>query len=173
MKHFIKYWKWPTVQPRYDEAVPTLRHIGSRQLARAAPGDVIWMVTVQPATGILFLAGKLAIGWLGDAESARRWLGVSQLWGGPYHAVARDVVEGRGPGEPFKEISLRAIADGLRFVSPSGRDRLRVTSGRVHPAQLQTMRQLTVASARRLARAWDAAPPGRSPDGSGAGEPGG
>jgi len=167
--HFIKYWKWPTVQPRYDEAVPTLRHMGSRQFSRVAPGDVIWMVTVQPGTDLLFLVGKLAVGWLGDRDEAAQRLGNPRLWNAPFHVIAQEVIEGRGPGEPFKEINLREVAEDLRFVSPSGKDRLRAAGGRVHPTQLQTMRRLTSESAQRLTQLWDAAPAGRSPDGSGAG----
>jgi hypothetical protein len=170
--HFIKYWKWPTVQPRYDEPLPTLRHMGSRQFSRVAPGDVIWMITVQPGTDILFVVGKLTIGWLGDRETAMRILGVTRLWDAPFHVIAQEIVAGTGTGEPFKEISLREIAAKLRFVSPAGRDRLRTVGGCVHPTQLQTMRQLTDESARLLARAWEGAPAGRSPEGSGASEPG-
>lgn len=170
MAHFIKYWKWPTVQPRYDEALPTLRHMGSRQFSRAAPGDVIWMITVQPGTDILFAVGKLTVGWLGDRETAMQLLGVSRLWDAPFHVIAQEIVAGTGTGEPFKEISLRAIAGKLRFVSPAGRDRLRTIGGRVHPTQLQTMRQLTTESAQRLERIWERARAGRSPEGSGAGD---
>jgi len=166
--HFIKYWKWPTVQPRYDEPVPTLRHMGSRQFSRVAPGDVIWMITVQPGTDLLFLVGKLTVGWIGDRDAAAQRLGNPQLWDAPFHVIAQEVVAGRGQGEPFKEISLRQVAAELRFVSPSGKDRLRTAGGRVYPAQLQTMRRLTDASAQLLGRLWDAAPAGRSPEGSGA-----
>lgn len=171
MAHFLKYWKWPTVQPRYDTANPTLRHMGSRQFSRAAPGDVIWMITVQPGTDILFLVGKLTVGWLGDRDTAAQRLGNPRLWDAPFHVIAREVDEGRDQGEPFKEISLRAVVDDLRFVSPSGKDRLRTIDGRVHPTQLQTMRQLTRESAQLLVRLWEAAPAGRSPEGSGAGQP--
>jgi hypothetical protein len=169
--HFLKYWKWPTVQPRYDEAVPTLRNMGSRQFSRVAPGDVIWMVTVQPVTDILFLVGKLTVGWVGDRDTAAQLLGNPRLWDAPFHVIAREVCEGSGQGEPFKEISLRAVAADLRFISPGGRDRLRTIGGRVHPTQLQTMRQLSAESAQRLTELWDAAPAGRSPEGSGADRP--
>jgi len=166
MAHFMKYWKWPTVQPRYEEIIPTLRHMGSRQFSRAAPGDVIWMVTVQPVTDVLFLVGKLTVGWLGDRDEAMQRLSVPWLWDAPLHVIAREVMEGSGHGEPFKEISLRDVCAGLRFISPGGKDRLRTTGGRVHPTQLQTMRQLTGASARLLEQLWQAAPAGRAdPDG--------
>lgn len=168
MAHFLKYWKWPTVQPRYDEAVPTLRHMGSRQFRRVAPGDVIWMVTVQPGTDILFLVGKLTVGWIGDRDTAAQRLGNPRLWDAPLHVIAREVSEGWGQGEPFKEISLRAVAGDLRFISPGGRDRLRSSGGRVHPTQLQTMRQLSGESAQLLTRLWASASAGRSPEGSGA-----
>ena len=168
MAQFIKYWKWPTVQPRYDEPVPTLRHMGSRQLSRAAPGDVIWMVTVQPGTDLLFLVGKLTVGWIGDRDAAAQRLGNPRLWDAPFHVIAQEVIDRRGQGEPFKEISLRQVAGDLRFISPSGKDRLRAAGGRVHPTQLQTMRRLTNESARRLTQLWDATPAGRSLEGSGA-----
>lgn len=168
MAHFIKYWKWPTVQPRYDEAVPTLRHMGSRQFSRVAPGDVIWMITVQPGTDFLFVVGKLTVGWIGDRDAARQRLGKPRLWDAPFHVIAQEVVEGRGQGEPFKEISLQQVASDLRFISPSRKDRLRTVGGRVHPTQLQTMRRLTDESAQLLTRLWEAAPAGRSPEGSGA-----
>lgn len=172
MAHFIKYWKWPTVQPRYDEALPTLRHMGSRQFSRAAPGDVIWMITVQPGTDLLFVVGKLTVGWLGDREAAMHILGVSRLWDAPFHVIAQEIVAGTGTGEPFKEISLREVAGELRFVSPAGRDRLQTIGGRVYPMQLQTMRQLTTESARQLEQIWAQAPAGRSLEGSGAGDQG-
>jgi len=108
---------------------------------------------------------------VGDRDTAAQLLGNPRLWDAPFHVIAREVCEGSGQGEPFKEISLRAVAADLRFISPGGRDRLRTIGGRVHPTQLQTMRQLSAESAQRLTELWDAAPAGRSPEGSGADRP--
>ena len=58
----------------------------------------------------------------------------------------------------FLDISGRAAE--LRFISPTGKDRLDVADGRVNPQQFQAMRKLTDASAALLRKIWDSAGPG-------------
>lgn len=143
--HFLQYWK-PAQIDHEMSLVPTLVHSGSDQLNRVKIGDVVWIVTVR--NGELFVAGRMKVGEHITQAEAKRRLG-QNVWQAKYHIVAE-----AGTEEDLREISLKDIADKLRFSSPTGKDRLVISKNYVDGKQLQTIRKLTPESVKLLELKW-------------------
>lgn len=144
-KHFLQYWKPEQVD--YNHSIdPILNHTGSEQLYRVQVGDFIWIVTVRQ--GQLSLVGKMKVGKITNYKEAKKHFG-SNVYKATYHAIAQAKTE-----ESLHEVSLMNIADELRFVSSTKRVRLNISNGRVDGKQLQTIRELTPASATLLEALW-------------------
>lgn len=152
--HYLKYWRWQTIQRRLDDENRWLTHASSKQYSRVNLGDVVWMVCIEPSAGALHLAGRLEIGWIGSRSAAQALLKRDDLPDYAIHVIARAMIEQQTPGEPFRLINLGFTALQLRFISPTGRDRLSLYETRIHPSQLQAMRHLTPASAVLLDSIW-------------------
>jgi hypothetical protein len=145
-RQFLQYWK-PKQVDREIVIGHTLDHSGSEQLNKAAPGNIIWIVTVRQ--GQITLVGRLVVGEIIDYREAKNRFG-SDVWAASHHAVAK-----RGTEEPINELSLMPIAESLRFVSSTHRDRLDIEVGKVDGKQLQAIRELTPQSARLIERLWN------------------
>jgi len=145
-RHFLQYWK-PKQVDRETAIGLALNHSGSEQLTKLTPGDIAWIVTVRPP-GQLHLVGRLAVGEIIGYEEAKKRFGLN-VWEAEYHAVSK-----LGTEEPITELSLMSIADSLRFISKTDRDRLEIVAGKVDGKQLQTIRELTSESAIAIERIW-------------------
>jgi predicted HNH restriction endonuclease len=145
-RHVMLYWKLKTVEYRfYGEP---LDHIAHDQLARAEPGDVIWIVTVRG--GDLLLAGRLQVGAVLDESEADDIFDEYGLWQARWHVTAA-----HSTAEPMQLINLteRDITLSLRFQSPA--DRLRINQrGRLNTLSLYHLRQLTDDSGGLLNYTW-------------------
>ncbi len=147
-RNFLLYWLPETVESHLNENY-LLNHAGSNQLNRAAPGDVLWIVTTGEADE-LGLAGRLQVGAVVTLEEAKRRLGRNDLWASRWHALAAP-----GTARRMCGISLIDVATELRFVD-AGADRLIVSNyGGVSSDQLCRMRELDVASGRLLSQAFN------------------
>lgn len=145
-KHFFQYWKPKQVDLDF-EVDPILRHTSSEQLYRVSKDDYIWIVTVRPK-GRLSLVGRMHVGKGTGQEEATKRFGPN-VYPATYHAIAKDGME-----EPLREIDITDIANRLRFISTSKRDRLTIKDGRVDGKQLQAMRELTTDSVSLLESTW-------------------
>jgi hypothetical protein len=145
-KQFLQYWQPKQVDTQLSTNV-ALEHSGSEQLDRVTPGDIVWIVTVRPP-GELHLVGRLVVGEVASFEKTKRQFG-SDVWDAAYHVIAK-----RGTEEGAREISLMSIAEELRFLSKTKRDRLKIVAGKVDAKQLQSLRELTPASADSTERIW-------------------
>ncbi len=133
--HFLLYWTPPYAREALAERY-RLQTLTSAHLRRVSVGDVVWVVSAT--RGRLSLIGRLAIDRMTAGERGPRAC-----------AKARQ-------GERMRDVPLNfAAVAALRFAGTE-RDRLDCADGVVHPQQLQTMRRLTPASARLLARRWRA-----------------
>jgi hypothetical protein len=145
-RHFVQSWKPRQVDREVATGQP-LQHSGSEQLNRVTPGNIVWIVTVRPQ-GQLHLVGRLVVGEIISYEEAKKRFG-SNVWEARYHAVAHS-----GTDEPISELSLMSIADSLRFISKTHRDRLDIVGSKVDGKQLQQIRELTPESASSIQRIW-------------------
>lgn len=144
-RHFLQYWKSKQV----DHEIATsqsLDHSGSEQLNKVTPGDILWIVTVRQSH--LYLVGRLVVGEIISYEEAKKRFD-SNVWDAEHHAVAK-----WGTEEPISEVSLMSIAQSLRFISTTHRDRLDIYDGKIDGKQLQAMRHLTSQSAFSIERIW-------------------
>jgi hypothetical protein len=144
-RHFLQYWKSKQV----DHEIATshiLIHSGSEQLNKVTSGDILWIVTVRQSH--LYLVGRLVVGEIISYEEAKKRFH-SNVWEAEHHAVAKSSTE-----EPINEVSLMSIAQSLRFISTTHRDRLDIYDGKIDGKQLQAIRQLTPQSAFSIERIW-------------------
>jgi hypothetical protein len=144
-RHFIQYWKSEQAD-RELATEPMLFHSASEQLNRVNVGDVVWIVTLRPQ-GQLNLIGRLSVGHVTTFEEAKKQLG--NVWEATYHVIAES-----GSEQSLREISLMPLAEELRFISSTQRDRLVVIDGKVDGKQLQSLRQLTPESSVYMERLW-------------------
>jgi len=143
-RHFLQYWK-PKQVDREIAMGHALDHSGSEQLNKISPGNIIWIVTVRE--GQLNLVGRLVVDEaIGYEEAKKRF---PNVWEAEYHAVAKS-----GTEEPINELSLMPIAESLRFISTTHRDRLDIQDGKVDGKQLQAIRELTADSTRLIEQLW-------------------
>ena len=147
-KQFLKYWLYSTVEDELSSADPLLDFSASDQYNRVNPEDTIWYVTCPPRSVQLFLFGRMHVGWTGSREDAARLLGVSadDLWEASY-----TVMPYPHEAEPYDFIEITGIADDLRFVSPTGKDRLPAKN---RAQALQAMRVLTPETTEFLRDIW-------------------
>ncbi len=145
--HFLLYWK-PATADEVLAAGGPLRYAASNQFDRVKAGDVVWPVTCR--NGELRLLGRVAVARVVGRGEAEEALGREGLWDADWYALAE------GGTGTAREVSLRAVAEGLRFDSPGGKNRLALEEGSVSPKQLQAMRKLTATSVAVLEAAWEA-----------------
>lgn len=161
MKTFLSYWK-PATADRIElgDSDNVMDHCASNQYHRLSPYDHIWLATVRK--GKLSFLCRVVVGHVVDAEEAARLLGTSadSLWESDYH-----IIPANGTLTKPAEVHIPEIAKALRFEIT--KDRLNVKNDAVDPRQLQTMRELTINSADKLARAYEAAVAVRSRQSSG------
>jgi hypothetical protein len=146
-KHFLQYWKAAQVVRERKSSNPFVDHSGSEQLYKVNPGDTVWIVTV--IKGVLLLLGKIQVGARTKHDEAVKLLGRGNLWESTYHVIAE-----AGTAEPMREINLMEIAQRLRFVSSTNRDRLTIINGHADGKQLQAIRELSPASIALLESEW-------------------
>jgi len=142
-RSFLLYWKPQFADEVLESGLP-LRHLGSNQFKRLRPGDELWIVTSRRPTE-LSLAGHFLVRVCTDLETIRTEFPGDETWPAR-HQVVTDHPEG------FKDVDITPIAQELRFQSKH--DRLIILDGRIPAQQLQTMRQLSEASASILRRVW-------------------
>jgi len=140
-KDFMLYWIPETAEAELDGS-KLLAYAGSEQFKRVHEDDTLWIVT--SFDGNLTLLGRLKVDRIVPRSEAVEILQTDDVWEASLIALARP-----DAAEPILEVDISDLAATLRFVSDRS-DRLRVTDGRVNPNQLQTMRELTTASARLL-----------------------
>ena len=148
-REFLAYWEPETV----DEAQKGDghdNHAASNQFRRmkVSKGDTVWFVTVR--NGKLCLVTRIVVGHVTSQRGAARLLGCrpSKLYDAKDHIIAAS-----GTEPALNEQDIHANASQLRFDSPRGKDRLTLDAkGNAKAQQLQTMRILTPASAKLLAR---------------------
>jgi hypothetical protein len=143
-RQFLQYWK-PKQVDRETAIGHTLDHSGSEQLNKINPGNIIWIVTVR--AGQLNLVGRLVVGeTIGFEEAKKRF---PNVWEAEHHALAKS-----GTEEPINELSLMPIAESLRFISTTHRDRLDIQDGKVDGKQLQAIRELTADATILIEQLW-------------------
>lgn len=147
-KHFMKYWLYETVEFESQSEDPMLDHSASDQYRRANANDHIWVVTIPPQTQTLLLFGHMKIGSIVNQIEAARLLrrDPDEIWEANFHAISVPY-----DPEPYEIIDITSIARDLRFVSPSGKDRLLVDNW---GQALQTMRELTPETVSLLRDIW-------------------
>ena len=147
-RHFLKYWLYSTVEAELASEDPLLDFSASDQYNRVSAEDTIWFVTAMPRNMRLFLFGRMHVGWTGRREDAARLLGrsVDELWDASYCVIPYP-----HSAEMYDLIDITGIADDLRFISPTGKDRLPAQN---HAQALQAMRVLTPESVALLDDAW-------------------
>lgn len=143
-RHYLQYWK-PQQLDHGTEKIHVIDHSGSEQLHKINPGDVIWIVTIRE--GQPNLVGRLAVGEIIGYEEAKKRF--PNLWEAEHHAIAKP-----GTEEPINELNLMPIAESLRFLSTTHRDRLDIQDGKVDGKQLQAIRELTAESTRLIEQLW-------------------
>lgn len=139
---FLVYWLPEQIQASITDGL--LDHAASEQFGRIASGDVLW-ITGKSRNEPLITVGPLHVADIVSQREAEQRLPY-QPWQATYHALCIP-----GTETVTCEIALTSILGDLEFVSQrSARLDLAKPIGR----QLQTMRQLTEASAEKLATLW-------------------
>jgi hypothetical protein len=149
VREFLQLWQRDTAE-KILKTQQYLGHSASDQLDRVQPDDTVWVATVYKG-GDFVLLGRLEVGECTDEEGAKELLDTDDIWPAKYHVLSKPGYE-----EPLREVSLMDVAEDLRFLSKTGKDRLKVTDGRVNAQQLQRIRRLTPESARMLEKKWSA-----------------
>jgi hypothetical protein len=146
-RNFLAYWRPDTVDSVIERnGRRALDHAASDQFGRVAKGDTVWLVTIRE--GQLRLVTRIVVERVTGQAGAARLLGCrpAELWKAEYHIVAA-----RGTKLRIMDTDISSLAPLLRFESAVGRDHLDVRDdGTVNPQQLQTMRELSPASANLL-----------------------
>jgi len=142
LKHYLYYWSSAKVMDWLTGLEDkTVNHIAGSQLARAEPGDVVWITTFFDAK--LWLATRVVVGEKLTHDQACIRLGTSALSTSHTHLIPR----------PGTEVDLALwditdIAPQIEFVSPH---RHLPPSFTYH--NLRTMRAITPDTARLLGHA--------------------
>jgi hypothetical protein len=148
-KFFTTLWRrdtWVYHRSTID-GIP-LDHCASEQYThkKISIGDTIYIFHVSSPEGKLFLGGKIKVAWIGTLEEARAKLGVYDLWEASYHVIGN---EDESLPMIF-DLDVTDIANQLRFISDTDKDRLVVDRGRVCYFQLRKVRELISESAQIL-----------------------
>lgn len=141
-RHFLVYWLPDQIQNAITDGL--LDHAASEQFGRVAPGDVLW-IAGRGARAHLITVGPLHVAEIVDQKEAERRLPYKP-WPARYHALSA-----ANAATITREVSLAPILHDLELVSAtSPRLDLAKPLGR----QLQAMRQLTDASAKKITQLW-------------------
>lgn len=155
MSHFLLKWDEERVFARYYADLEKLTvsdspliSLWSNHLKRVTAGDHLWIICV--IDGEIFLSGHLLVDKVLNPNKAKQRQGASDLHPDKYNAVSLSE-----NAELMQSRCLTEVAAYLRFLSSSGKDRLRFKEdGKLVPQQLRTMRELTPESADILEGIW-------------------
>lgn len=139
------YWLPDQIQNAITDGL--LDHAASEQFGRVAPGDVLW-IAGKGAQDPLITVGPLHVAEIVDQKEAAQRLPY-EPWPARYHALSAAEA-----ATVTREASLTPILDDLEFVSPTSP---RLDQAKPLGRQLQTIRQLTDASAKKIAQLWNSA----------------
>lgn len=142
-RHFLVYWRPDQIQNAITKGV--LDHAASEQFGRVAPGDVLW-ITGRGTQEPFITVGPLDVAEIVDQEEAKRRLPY-EPWPARYHALST-----ADAATVTREVSLTPILEDLEFASPTSP---RLDRAKPLGRQLQTIRQLTDASAKKLMQWWN------------------
>ena len=133
--NYLSYWK-PRTADHQLKVGGRIGHIASNQYGKVQKGDVVWLVTIR--SGNLYLIGRVQVGKVTDQREASELLGTTDIWESSVHILAAE-----GTDKPISNILITLIAPDLRFISPTGRDRLTIKDGFIEAGQIQSMRLMT------------------------------
>ncbi len=150
MADFLFYWT--TDQLSQAIRLKSIPHAASEQFSRVRRGDRVWISGRFNGLPELFTIGYIDVASKLGAKSAqvemRRRLPGYKIWAASTHILSR-----HGSEIKAKSLSLASLYQQLEFDS-RGRKVLKLTKGHPNAQQLQTMRQLTPASAKLLRDHW-------------------
>ncbi len=143
--HWLQYWKPFQIEPAITEPW-LLNHSAGNQLGRVKPGDIVWIISVEPP-GRLITLGPIYVQQKVRQRKAEALIGPN-LWPADWHIV--DTSEN---AHRAKRVDLSPIASRLRFVSQDF-PILDLKQGKVSGTQFQQMRKLEPESAELISRVW-------------------
>lgn len=145
---------WTTEQLAKSLSEKSLPHAGSAQLYRIERGDRAWICGRLNGEPELFTIGYIDVASkvgkrAAQAEMSRRRPGY-RVWDATWHILAAEGKETRSA-----RVSLAPLYREFRFNSKTS-TKLTLSNGHPNSQQLQTMRELTTDSAKRLRAHWNA-----------------
>ena len=143
MRHFLQYWKSKQAD---ENRGSSLGHSASAQLGRVSAGDVLWIVTIRGYH--LTLLGRLFVAKVVSQREANQHFKNEESYEAPFHVLAQHTIA------QIRELDVQDLASQLRF--NSDRDRLTFArTDRTNGRQLQSLRELTMASVALLEARWN------------------
>jgi hypothetical protein len=139
---WLVYWRKEQILRSLSDRL--LVHAASEQFGSVHPGDTLW-ISGQSGSDLVTV-GPLEVLELVSQEEAERRLPYKP-WQSEYHAMAA-----QGKATAAKEVSLAPLLEELRFLSDRNPQ---LDLGKPLGQQLQSIRRLTPASAKRLRQLWD------------------
>lgn len=135
MKSYLQYWKLSQAEFELEQNC-NIFHSASEQFKRnIEKGDFLWIVTADGQS--LFLLAGFSIEEKLTDEQART------IYGDDIYEASCHVFGNEKLRYPIVKIDITDKVEGIRFVSPTGRDRLDFNNPKGWPGQLQTVRLLT------------------------------
>jgi hypothetical protein len=144
-RSFLVYWLPEQIHAAITDGL--LDHAASEQFDRVAVGDVLW-ITGKGSTVPLITLGLLHVAAIVSQQEAEQRLSYPP-WPATYHALCAP-----GAETATCEVALTPMLGDLEFVS---RRSTRLDLAKPLGQQLQTMRQLSEASAAKLLAFWSGA----------------
>jgi len=145
VRNFLVYWLPDQIQRAITDGL--LDHAASEQFGRVAPGDILW-ITGKGARDPLITVGPLHVAEIVDQKEAEQRLPY-EPWPARHHALSAAEA-----ATVTREASLTPILDDLEFVSSTSP---RLDRTKPLGRQLQTIRQLTDAAAKKITHLWNSA----------------
>lgn len=146
--HWLQYWKPFQIKPAISEPWILYRSAGD-QLRKVKPGDVVWIISVDPP-GKLITLGPIHVERVLSHQEAKVLLG-PKLW--PAHWFIVNTGENV---HRAKYVDLSSIASSLHFESKNFSE-LILKDDKVSGTQFQRMRKLTPESVELISRMWHTA----------------
>ncbi len=143
--HWLQYWKPNQIRPAITEPW-ILNHSGSDQLNKVKPGDVVWIISVEPS-GKLITLGPI------HAEKIVNQKKAEALWGTNVWPADWHVINTTDNVFQAKYTDLSPIASRLRFVSKDF-PKLVLRQGKLSGTQFQQVRRLEPESAALISHKW-------------------
>ena len=145
--YWFQYWKPFQINDAVSEPW-RLNHSAGDQLRKVKPGDVVWIVSVEPP-GRLITLGPIHVRHVVPRKQAEHMLG-PDIWPAKWH-----IIDDRKNVCRVKYADLSSIAAKVRFESVKF-PKLILHKGRVSGTQFQAMRKLTPESANDIGQFWKA-----------------